>query len=100
MLRNPMTRVGAHAYLKRCQVAPVEGANFVPPLSCVILAARLFEPEIPEPLDDLEFVPDWADEMELDEDELWDFDLEAYKEHELLILKSMGYCLYLAPPAL
>jgi len=98
LLKNPMTRVAANSYFHRCVGTITEESVNVPLLSCVILAARLFEPDLPEPLDDLEYVQDWADEMETDEQELWDFDIEAYKEHEYQILTIMEYCLYVAPP--
>lgn len=94
-LWNPMTRVAALSYFLSCCSA----GNSVSLLSCVILASRLYENELNDPLDDLDYMEDWADEMSIDLDEIWDFDVDEYKQHEMCILQSTGYCLYVAPPA-
>jgi len=94
-LVNPLSRVAALAYLQSCRAANLA----VTALSAVLLAGKMYEVEMPEPLDDLEFMHEWLDEMELETEELWTFDLDEYKEHEKAILRSMQYCLYVAPPA-
>jgi len=94
-LWNPMTRVAALSYFLSCCSA----GNSVSLLSCVILASRLYENELNDPLDDLDYMEDWADEMSIDLDEIWAFDVDEYKQHEMCILQSTGYCLYVAPPA-
>eukprot|EP00811_Abedinium_folium_P000585 NODE_10536_length_1345_cov_3.642857.p1 GENE.NODE_10536_length_1345_cov_3.642857~~NODE_10536_length_1345_cov_3.642857.p1 ORF type:complete len:356 (+),score=129.91 NODE_10536_length_1345_cov_3.642857:76-1068(+) len=93
-LRSPMTRHAAHVYWQRCAAT----GDRVPLLSCLILAARLFEVEINEPLDDLEYMEDWADEMEIGDAAIWEFDVDVYKKVERHILRTIGYCLYVPPP--